>query len=346
MTTINNLYGIILAGGSGTRFWPMSRSAKPKQFLNICGDYSMLQMTFNRLSPLIPPDKILIAGNQQHKDLINEQLPVLSDNNILLEPQGKNTALAIALTAKILSNQNPDAIMLIVASDHEIKKEQHFLDIIKEGVEFLRKNKEKLLLFGIVPDRAATGYGYIEKGTNIEDTIYNVERFVEKPNTEKAQEFLESGKYLWNSGMFMWRADTILDNIKKYMPKMYEQLNKCDTTKYENIKKLYGEAESQSIDYGVLEKADNVCVIPANIAWNDVGSWDSVEFSNFNNENSLQIDSRDILVKSDKFVAAIGVSDLIIIETDDAILICNKDRTQDVKKIVDELKNKNKTHLL
>lgn len=342
---INNLYGCILAGGSGTRFWPLSRQSKPKQFLNICGDYSMLQMTFNRLSPLIPDEKLLIIGNKDHKNIINEQLPVLQDTNILLEPKGKNTALAIGIAAKYLLSKDLNAIMLIVASDHDIKHENEFLRLVQEGVKFINTQPEALLLFGIVPDKPATGYGYIEKGDD-SDSTFKVAKFVEKPVLEKAREFVASGKYLWNSGMFMWKADAILKNMQEYMPELYEQLMNADLNSPKDIENLYNTAESQSIDYGVLEKAKAVYVLPADIGWNDVGSWDSVELNSFENENTLQIDSSNISVKSDKFIATIGVNNLTVIETDDAILIFDKNRAQDVKKIVDELKNKNKTHLL
>lgn len=342
---INNLYGCILAGGSGTRFWPLSRQSKPKQFLNICGDYSMLQMTFNRLSPLIPDEKLLIIGNKDHKNLINEQLPVLQDANILLEPKGKNTALAIGVAAKALLSKDSNAIMLIVASDHDIKHENEFLRLVQEGVKFINQQPEMLLLFGIVPDKPATGYGYIEKGTD-SGSAYKVAKFIEKPILEKAEEFVSSGKYLWNSGMFMWKAATILESMKEYMPELYHQLINADLNNPKDIENLYNTAESQSIDYGVLEKAKAVYVLPADIGWNDVGSWDSVELNSFENENTLQIDSSNISVKSNKFIATIGVNNLTVIETDDAILIFDKNRAQDVKKVVDELKNKNKTHLL
>jgi mannose-1-phosphate guanylyltransferase len=342
---LNNLYGCILAGGSGTRFWPLSRQSKPKQFLNICGDYSMLQMTFNRLSPLIPDEKLLIIGNKEHKELINEQLPVLQDTNILLEPKGKNTALAIGIMAKFLLNKDPNAIMLIVASDHDIKHENEFLRLVQEGVKFIDTQPEALLLFGIVPDKPATGYGYIEKGID-SGGISKVAKFVEKPILEKAKEFVSSGQYLWNSGMFMWKAATILKNMKEHMPELYEQLINTNLNNPKDVETLYELAQSQSIDYGVLEKAYEVLyVLPTDIGWNDVGSWDSVEFDSLD-ENILHIESNNITIKSNKFVATIGLNDIMIIETDDAILVFDKNRAQDVKKIVDELKNKNKIHLL
>lgn len=354
------LYAIIMAGGVGSRFWPRSRKALPKQLLNIFGSETMIQGTVNRLQGIVPADNIFIITNVAQREEILIQLPQLPARNIIAEPIGKNTAPCLGLGASIIHKIEKDSVIINLAADHLISDLEKFRSDILSAAGYVEKN-QKLLTFGIRPTRPETGYGYVKKtGRKLADTeIYSVEKFVEKPNLEKAKSYLESGEYFWNSGMFVWRADSILEEIKLYLPELSEQLKGVNSqpgqSEFESeLQMLYEKANSISIDYGIMERSQRVCLKEADFDWSDVGSWETVfEISAKSDENNavmgdvfVNSSSNSYIYSPDKFTAVIGVEDLIIINTKDSLLVCNRKNSQDVKKVVDYLKEKRRLELI
>jgi mannose-1-phosphate guanylyltransferase len=348
-----------MAGGVGSRFWPRSREKSPKQLLKIFGEQTMLQNTVRRLESFILPSNVFIVTNKIQKPLVEKQLTNVPEQNIIAEPFGRNTAPCIGLAATLLKNIDSKAVMVVLPADHLIRDEQEFLRVIKLATE-VSYTSANLLTIGIQPTHPETGFGYIQfvdtsDSTNpyFEQKIYRVKTFAEKPNLETAKQFLASGDFLWNSGMFIWRVDVILNEIKQHLPEMYAELSKIEflvgdknfSVLLENVYKMI---RGVSIDYGVMEKAKSVFVIPGNFGWSDVGSWDEVtrlsgkdDGGNSVNGKSFLRNAKNIFVDSkDKFVAVIGVDDVIVVNTDDAVLICKKDQSQDVKEVVDYLKRK------
>jgi mannose-1-phosphate guanylyltransferase len=359
------MYVVILAGGSGTRFWPLSRRKTPKQLMSVFGDKSMLQRTVERVLPL-KPKRILVVTNALQTEETARQLKEFQKNvriDIIEEPVGRNTAPAIGLTASIIARYDPDGIMVVLPADHYIGREEEFRTVVGSGREPARNGY--LVTMGIVPTRPETGYGYIEADTALRGQgPYPVKRFVEKPNFEKALEFLESGNFYWNSGMFIWRVDVILDQLQAFMPKLSAALAGLtfseDIWELEDLKPqidaIYGEITGESIDFGVMEKAENVVVIPADFAWSDVGSWsalpeviaaDSAGNLMIRADRNIAIDSSGCLAYGgDRLVALVGVRDVIVVNSADAVLVCAKDRAQDVKRVVEELEKKGFTEYL
>lgn len=340
---------VIMAGGMGERFWPESRVSRPKQFLKLVGDETMLQAAVRRIHRIIPYENIYIVTNGMYRGLVKKQLPGLNEQNILIEPVSRNTAACIGLACVFINKRFADASMVVLASDHIIKNEESFLGIVRKA--FKEAEGEKIVTLGIKPNYPETGYGYIKCGEMDDGSICKVERFVEKPDLKTAKQYLADGGYLWNSGMFVWRLGTIMSAFNKYMPGLYRsiiKIGKAVGTKKQNhtIKEEFMKLDSISIDYGVMEKAKNVYVIPCDFGWDDVGSWTSLERLNPKDDsgnvvegNVVSIDTQGCIVKSDKkLVATIGIEDLIVVDTDDAILICKKDRAQDIKKLVKQIK--------
>ena len=354
---------VIMAGGKGERFWPRSRMNMPKQFLSLTDDgKSMIQHTVERLKGLVDIQNMYIVTNEIYKDLVLEHIPDIPKENIIIEPVAKNTAPCIGLAAIHIAKKNPDSKMIILPSDHLIKFNEIFIDTLKIALDVVEKG-DNLATIGITPNYPETGYGYINftKGESFKDSanIYEVLRFVEKPNLEKAKEYLTSGEYLWNSGIFVWKASTILKNFKEYLPEIYEGLQKIgesiNTGKYEEVlKKEFPNLPSESIDYGIMEKAKNIYVIPGNFGWDDVGSWLSLERINKTNQdgnvitgNVISIKTKNTIIQgSDKLIATIGLEDIVIVDTDDVTLICHKDNTQEVKEIINNLKICNRNEYL
>ncbi len=354
---------VIMAGGKGERFWPKSRMNMPKQFLSLTDDgKSMIQHTVERLKGLVDIQNMYIVTNEIYKDLVLEHIPDIPKENIIIEPVAKNTAPCIGLAAIHIAKKNPDSKMIILPSDHLIKFNEIFIDTLKIALDVVEKG-DNLATIGITPNYPETGYGYINftKGESFKDSanIYEVLRFVEKPNLEKAKEYLTSGEYLWNSGIFVWKASTILKNFKEYLPEIYEGLQKIgesiNTGKYEEVlKKEFPNLPSESIDYGIMEKAKNIYVIPGNFGWDDVGSWLSLERINKTNQdgnvitgNVISIKTKNTIIQgSDKLIATIGLEDIVIVDTDDVTLICHKDNTQEVKEIINNLKICNRNEYL
>ncbi|RMD88789.1 MAG: mannose-1-phosphate guanylyltransferase [Calditrichaeota bacterium] len=350
------LFGLIMAGGSGTRFWPKSRHKTPKQLLRIYGEKSMIQNTVDRLKPLIEKEGLFIVTTEAQTDEIKKQLPFIPNQNIIVEPKGKNTAPCIGLSALYMEKIDPEGVMVVVPADHLIQDNEIFIQTLKAGVQ-IATEKDCLVTIGIQPSYPSTGYGYIQYNDEVANingvSICRVKTFAEKPNLETARRFLESGEFLWNSGIFIWKVKTILREIEEYLPHLYDGLLEIKAalgTEKENqvIERVYCQIKSISIDYGVMEHAKNVLVLKGQFGWNDLGSWDEVYklYPKDENENALigqhiVIDAKGCYVDApDKLVAVLGVNDLIVVDTKDALLICRRDRAQDVKEIVDLAKRK------
>lgn len=354
---------VIMAGGKGERFWPKSRINLPKQFLSLTDDgKSMIQHTVERVKNLVDIENIYVVTNEMYKNLVSEHIPDIPEANIIIEPAAKNTAPCIGLAAVHIAKKDINSKMIILPSDHLIKFNEIFIDTLKTALDVVEKD-DNLATIGITPNYPETGYGYINftKGESFKDStnIYEVLRFVEKPNLEKAKEYLTSGQYLWNSGMFVWKASTILKNFKEYLPEIYEGLQKIgksiNTGKYEEVlKKEFLNLPSESIDYGIMEKAKNIYVIPGNFGWDDVGSWLSLERINKTNQdgnvitgNVISIKTKNTIIQgSDKLIATIGLEDIVVVDTDDVTLICHKNNTQEVKEVINNLKICNRNEYL
>lgn len=346
---------LIMAGGRGERFWPKSRRNLPKQFLSLTEDgITMIQHTVKRILSLVDVNDIFVSTNKEYIELVKKQLPDIPEKNILCEPISRNTAPCIALAAAHIKNKYNDAIMIVLPSDHLIKNKEMFLYSLKDACE-VAENNTNLVTIGITPTHPETGYGYIKfnnKREIFEESVaFKVEKFVEKPNLEKAKEYLSCGTYLWNSGMFIWKVSSIMENFKTNLPDIYTGLQTIieaiGTNMYQKIlQKNFYEFEPISIDYGILEKAENIFVIPGTFGWDDVGSWLAMErinktddFNNVINGNIITIDTKNSIVQgADKLIALVGVENLIVVDTADAMLICNKMDANKIKKVIENLK--------
>jgi mannose-1-phosphate guanylyltransferase len=353
------IFAIIMAGGVGSRFWPRSKEKTPKQLLKIFGDSTMIQATVDRLDGLIESQNIFVITNKIQRPEIIKQLKHVPEENIIEEPFGRNTAACIGLASVLVQSKNKDAVTIILPADHIIKEKDKFHDTLKKASEFAYESGG-LVTIGITPSRPETGYGYIQiNETPVKDNIYKVYTFAEKPNYATAVRFLNSGDFLWNSGMFIWRTDSILDQIQIHMPDLYsglEDIKKGIGTPSlgKIISSAYGQLRNISIDYGIMEKSDKVYLTKGNFSWSDVGSWEEVYQLTPKNEDGNAIEGNVYIEKTvdsyvhspGKFTAVIGAENLIIINTDEALLVCRRDNSQDVKKIVDYLKiNKLNDHI-
>lgn len=349
------MYGIILAGGSGSRLWPLSRELYPKQLLNIISDKSLLQSTFERLTHCMDKSNILSITNTKHASNVKMQIQELTENPIVLsEPVAKNTAPAIALAAKyILQKTNEDPIILVVPSDHLIKDNEKFLATVKKGEKLAQEGY--IVTFGIQPDYPETGYGYINTLKPLE-VGYKVKEFVEKPDFETAKSYLKAGTYYWNSGIFMFKASVMMKEFAKLAPEIAKITNSVDFINSKDIPFVeFDKMPSISIDYAIMEKSDKIALLKLESDWNDLGSWKSIyDVSNKDENNNVFVghvidegSKNSFVYASSKLVTTIGLEDTIIIETEDAILACKKDKTQDVKRIYETLKKQNDdTHLI
>jgi len=342
---------VILSGGSGTRLWPLSRKLHPKQFIDLVNETTLFQDTILRL-PKNVADPLIIC-NEEHRFLAAEQLRQINkeSNGIILEPIGKNTAPAIALAALKLINNNKDPLLLVLSADHLIQDTKAFHQSIKVAEKLAKKGK--LVTFGIVPDKAETGYGYIQANINNTTDSYNILSFTEKPNQEDAQKYLDSGNYLWNSGMFMFKASTYLQELEKFEPEILNACKKSCQTEYkdEDFIRLnnneFLKCPEQSIDYGVMERTKGTMVVPLDANWSDIGSWDAL-WNAKNKDGNGNVSEGDVILdevkntytySSNRLVSAIGVSDLVIVDTQDALLVADKKYSQNIKNIVNKLKN-------
>ena len=355
-----NNYAVIMAGGIGSRFWPMSKQSRPKQFIDILGTgETLIQQTFRRLSKICPNQNILIVTNKNYRQLCLEQLPKIKEENILCEPCMRNTAPCIAYAAFKIHSQNPKANMIVAPSDHLITNEEEFVKVVQKGMQATKENGI-LLTIGILPSRPDTGYGYIQfNDSKLESNtvIKKVKTFTEKPNQELALQFLDSGDFLWNSGIFIWSAETIIKSFRKHLRDIYdvfEEGNSFYNTKRENsyIDSIFPVCKNISIDYGIMEKSDSVYVFPADFGWSDLGTWGSL-YTHLNldkNLNAVQgsnvflYDSADNIVKipEKKLVVLQGLNGYIVVENDDILLVCKKEDEQQIKEFVADVKKKTK----
>ena len=351
---------LIMAGGRGERFWPKSRVNLPKQFLSLTGDgKTMIQLTVERIAPLVDIQDVYIATNESYRHLVLEQLPGLPEENILCEPVGRNTAPCIGLGAAHISKKYGDALMMVLPSDHLIKYEPIFRQTLQDACRVAEQG-ENLVTLGITPDEPETGYGYIKFNPNVTlERAYAVERFVEKPDLEKAKEYLASQEYLWNSGMFIWKVSTILNNIKAYLPEMYEGLETIKaaigTEAQESVlKATFPGLQSVSVDYGIMEKAQNIYTLAGTFGWDDVGSWLAVgriqktnEFGNVVSGSVVSVNTRNCIIQGgSKLIATVGLSDIVVVDTEDALLVCNKENAGEIKKVLESLKITNQYQYL
>ena len=347
-----NYYAVIMAGGVGSRFWPMSTQEFPKQFHDMLGvGETLIQRTFGRINSLVPESNILIATNARYEKLVLEQLPKTTKNQLLLEPAMRNTAPCILYAALKVYNQNPDAVMLVAPSDHWIDNEAEFIKNIDTSFKACSENNI-LMTLGIQPDHPNTGYGYIQFESNNSD-IKKVKNFTEKPNLEKANEFLASGDYLWNAGIFVWSAKNIIKAFKEYLPEMVSVLE--NETVYNSEKEInfinnnYEKCENISIDFGIMERAKNVHVLPVNFGWNDLGTWGSLynKLEKDTDKNATvgadtvfrNSNGNIIKTQNNKKVIIQGLQDFIVVEKEGVLLICPRKDDQDIKQIMKDAKN-------
>jgi mannose-1-phosphate guanylyltransferase len=344
------LYTVIMAGGIGSRFWPASRQEKPKQFLNIFGEATLIQNTVGRMQALVPPERCFVVTHESYVSQTQEQLPALPAENIIAEPISRNTAPCIAYAAIRLLHTDPDATMIVLPADHAIRNVTEFHRVLKVATE--KAQEGALVTIGITPTHPETGYGYIQYEASWEHEqalqAYPVRTFAEKPDLATAERFIDSGDFLWNSGMFIWRADTILDQIKHYIPEVYqafEGVAHSNASDYKKLTEAYQKSPRISIDYGVMERATNVYVVPGAFGWSDVGDWRAVyelsekdQLGNSLHGNVIIHDSSRSYVKGQKrLIVLVGVHDTVVVDTDDAVLICHRDSAQQVKNVVDYL---------
>lgn len=351
------LCALIMAGGRGERFWPLSTDEKPKQFLKLIGDRTMIQMTVDRIKKVIPMERIFIVTGEAYKELVKEQLPDIADRNIIVEPIGRNTAPCIALSAKYIKNIYKDSVLAVLPSDHLIKNDDRFNDILLQGYEFIKEKSENVITIGITPDRPETGYGYIkykyendeaqanDAAIDTENTfVLPVENFIEKPNIEKAKEYVADGKYLWNAGMFIWSVDNILRLTEMHLPNTYKVIDAIDVDEKmfdRECKQKYPMVENISVDYGIMEKTENIYVIPGDFGWDDVGSWFSIERYSSKDENNnvhkgnvKSINSNNnLVISTQKPIVVVGAEELLIVESEELIFVCKKDEIKNIREI-------------
>lgn len=351
---------LIMAGGRGERFWPRSRKNLPKQFLSLTDDgKTLIQLTVERILPLVDMEDIYISTNQDYKPLVLEQLPNIPQENILCEPVGRNTAPCIGLGAVHVAKKYEDALMIVLPSDHMIKYNKMFAGTLKDACDIALEG-DNLVTIGIAPDYPETGYGYIKFNPDSpKERGYEVIHFAEKPSLELAKDYVSSDEYLWNSGMFIWKVSSILKRFENLMPDTYDGLMIIKdairtSAEQEMLEKTFPTFPSISIDYGIMEKSRNIYTVPGTFGWDDVGSWIAVErikktneFGNIVDGNVITIGTTDCIIQGQqKLIATVGLKDLVIVDTDDATLICDKSCTADIKKVLENLKVCNRSEYL
>ncbi len=344
---------VIMSGGRGTRFWPASRSQEPKQFLRITGRKTLLQQTFDRLLPLLSRQDIFFVCSREYARIVQRQIPDLADEQLILEPASRNTAPCIGLAAQYLAKHFPDEVMAVLPADHVIGDIDTLHRALEAAESLARKNW--LVTFGIEPTRPATGYGYIERenelGVFSDFQAFSVRRFTEKPDLETAREYVQGGLHYWNSGMFVWQTSSILEEIAASQPDLSSVLQEISHSEEDpdRANRLFEGLSSLSIDYAVMERSSRVAVIPAQLQWDDVGDWRSLfdhlpgdKEGNHSNTDLVSLDARNCLAYSrgGKLVALLGVEDLVVVDTEDALLVCHKKQTQEIKKLLNMIDEK------
>ncbi len=357
-------YALIAAGGHGTRLWPMSRARLPKQMLPLVDDHSMFRTSVERIEVLFPAEDIFVVTGADHAADLKREAPQIPSDNFIIEPYAKNTGPALALALAAIQRRDPEATVAILTADHHIGQPDRFRRVLKAAWQVAQEGQ--IVTLGITPTTPATGFGYIQQGDAIGEyggfAVYRSERFTEKPDIVRATHFLASGEYSWNSGMFIWRVDRAMRDLERYQPAIFAMCSylqsASDSPDYAaKLRDIWETMPNLSVDFAIMEKADNIAVIPTDIGWSDVGTWaslyDILPQDSFGNcikgdasESRVILDTRDTLVFSDRLTVAIGVEGVVVVDTDDVLLICHKDRTQDVKQVVDYLReNGNEDYL-
>ncbi len=352
------LNAVIMCGGSGTRFWPASRRSKPKQFLRLGGERSLIQQTVDRLEGLVPLERIFLLAAHGHRELLAEHLPKVPLSNCIIEPAARNTAPALALAARVLGARSPEAVMAALPADHTVAEPEGFRRCLAAAADAAAQ-EGVIATIGIEPEWPETGYGYIEMGGGIEGDVRKVNRFIEKPEVEDAQKYVNDGRHLWNAGIFVMRADTLEAEFKRQQPELWETIwQKLPDPGSEGFAKglllLYPGLEKISIDYAVMENAGKVVCVPGSFSWNDLGSWKALEklwkadeAGNRSDRGFYSIDSRGNIVSGgEKDVALIGVENLVIVSRGDVVLVCDKERSQDVRALIEMLEREGREDLL
>jgi mannose-1-phosphate guanylyltransferase len=351
-----------MAGGSGTRFWPRSKAAKPKQYLNLFGNDSLLQSTIKRFSTFTETDNIYVVSGKSQAAVLEEQTPMLPKANLIYEPVGKNTLPCIGLAAMFAEKENPDGVMVVTPSDHLIENDELFRDTVLAAVK-IAEERNGIVTVGITPTYPATGYGYVKTAEEItgSDKIrqFKVERFVEKPNEETAANYLKQGGFYWNSGMFIFKIPVFIDAMKQFAPALYSDLRKIQAelgkaSFDQTLDTIYSAIEGISVDYGIMEHAKNIYLVEGNFVWNDLGSWESVYLTAEKDENgnagageSVIIDSKNSYIYSETgIIALVGLDDVIVVQDGNTTLVCKRDKAEEIKKVVDRLKAENKNQYL
>ena len=367
MSALDHTYAVILAGGGGTRLWPKSRKKNPKQFLKLVGKQTMLQVAANRTSKFIPWNKFIVVTNKLYEKEVKELLPEVPVENIIAEPEKKDTALAMLVGSLFAKSKDPKAIIVNAASDHIVTDEKEYIRVMKAAISAAASN-EYLVSVGITPTFPSTGFGYIKIGEDLEKlskglSLFKVDSFTEKPNKATARAFISTGKYFWNANMYVWSAKAICESFDKHMPKMYKFSKDLATQSsqkfHEMLPAVYKQADNISIDYAISEKADNLVLIPGDFGWNDVGNWGvvydlgtkdlagNVVVSENGKAHALSIKAHNnLLHTNDRLIAIFGVDDLVVIDTDEILLIAPRNKSQEVKQLVNRLKEENRDEYL
>lgn len=362
-----HVYAVLLAGGGGTRLWPKSRGKTPKQFLKLFGDETMLQYSVRRITKLVPWEKIIVVTNTKYQAEVLEQLPEIPEQNVIAEPEKKDTALAMLVGTLYARSLDKDAIIINSASDHVVSDESEFVRVMRAAVQVAAKN-ESMVTVGITPTHPATGFGYIKTGSDIKKlerglSLFAVNSFTEKPNQATARAFISTGRYFWNANMYVWSATALIDAFAKHMPEMLQQteplMKSAGKAFVKLLPEIYAQSESISIDYAISEKAENLVLIPGDFGWNDVGDWKvvydletkdlsgNVVLSDADTARVLSIGSANNLVHANgRLIAMVGIQDMIVIDTDEILMLIPKNQSQDVKKIVERLKEEKQVEYL
>ncbi|MBN2305723.1 MAG: mannose-1-phosphate guanylyltransferase [Anaerolineae bacterium] len=354
---MDHLYALIMAGGGGTRLWPLSRKGRPKQMLPLVEERTMFEIAVERLEPLLPPERICVVTGREHVDQLSQLVPHIPRENFIVEPFGQDTGPAVGLGTVHIQQRDPDAVIAVVTADQHIADKEKFRRVLAAAGELAQQGQ--IVTLGISPSFPSTGFGYIKRGEPLAQVggfqAYHSAEFTEKPDQRTAIHFMASGLYTWNSGMFIWKADQVLDEFKRQQPDMYAILTEIGQAvgqpEYEaTLDRLWSTLKRISVDFAVMEQAQNVAVIPVDIGWSDVGSWATlfeVLDGDLNGNVSrgevqgghVKIDTRETLIVSERMVVTIGIEDIVIVDTDDVLLVCHRDRSQDVRQVVNQLKD-------